>query len=69
MIHEAAHACGIPRLSMFARCCGRRYNQFGDHPDDYLTYIADGRMHAIPSRRHLVEPGLDRHRSVLVWKR
>jgi hypothetical protein len=26
---------------------GERVSQFGDHPDGYLTYTADGRMHAI----------------------
>ena len=26
---------------------GERSNQFGEHPDGYLTYAADGRMHAI----------------------
>ena len=35
---------------------GERSNQFGDHPDGYLTYTGDGRMHAILIMDHRAAP-------------
>jgi Lipocalin-like domain len=41
---------GTWRLQSFVRevaATGQRYNEFGEHPDGYISYLPDGRMHAI----------------------
>src|SRR5882672_6149998 len=41
---------GTWRLQSFVRevtATGQRYNEFGEHPDGYVSYLPDGRMHAI----------------------
>ena len=35
---------------------GERYNQFGDNPDGYIGYSADGRMYAIFMRNDRIPP-------------
>jgi hypothetical protein len=41
---------GTWRLKSFVceiSATGQRYDEFGEHPDGYITYLPDGRMHAI----------------------
>jgi Lipocalin-like domain len=41
---------GTWRLQSFVRevaATGQRYNEFGQHPEGYISYLPDGRMHAI----------------------
>jgi hypothetical protein len=41
---------GTWRLKSFVRevaATGQRYDEFGEHPDGYISYLPDGRMHAI----------------------
>jgi hypothetical protein len=40
---------GTWRLQSFVRevTTGQRYNEFGEHPDGYISYLPDGRMHAM----------------------
>ena len=35
---------------------GERGNQFGEHPDGYLSYSTDGRMYAIGTRDNRIKP-------------
>jgi hypothetical protein len=41
---------GTWKIQSFVRevvATGERYNEFGDHPDGYISYLPDGRMHAM----------------------
>ena len=41
---------GTWRIESFTRevtATGQRYNEFGDNPGGYISYLADGRMHAM----------------------
>ena len=47
---ESNQLLGTWKLKSFVRevaATGERYNQMGEHPDEYLTYAADGRMLAV----------------------
>jgi Lipocalin-like domain len=35
---------------------GERADQFGEHPDGYISYSADGRMYAIGTRDNRIKP-------------
>jgi hypothetical protein len=50
---------GTWKLKAFVRevtATGERINQFGEHPDGYLSYSADGRMYAIATSDNRVKP-------------
>jgi hypothetical protein len=36
---------------------GKRYNEFGERPDGYVTYLPDGRMHGILTIDDRMRPG------------
>jgi hypothetical protein len=50
---------GTWKLKSFVRevlPTGERYNQFGEHPDGYLSYSPDGRMYAILTWDNRIKP-------------
>ena len=50
---------GTWKLKTFVRevlATGEKYNLFGEHPDGYLSYAADGRMYAIGTADNRVKP-------------
>jgi hypothetical protein len=50
---------GTWKLKSFARevfATGEKINPFGEHPDGYLSYSADGRMYAIVTLENRVKP-------------
>ena len=51
---------GTWRLQSFVReviATGQRYNEFGEKPDGYISYLPDGRMHAILTIDDRMRPG------------
>ncbi len=60
MIAQMANlVIGTWKLQSYVRevaATGARYNQFGENPDGYLGYSADGRMYAIFTRHDRVTP-------------
>ena len=51
---------GTWRLQSFVReviATARRYNEFGEKPDGYISYLPDGRMHAILTIDDRMRPG------------
>ena len=51
---------GTWRLQSFMReviATGQRYNEFGEKPDGYISYLPDGRMHAILTIDDRMKPG------------
>ena len=50
---------GTWKLKSFVRevtATGEKYNQMGEHPNGYLSYSADGRMHAILTMDNRIKP-------------
>ena len=59
MKSNAAKVFGTWKLRSYVReviATGERHNQFGDAPDGYLGYAADGRMDAIFTRGDRIMP-------------
>jgi hypothetical protein len=51
---------GTWRLQSFVReviATGQRYNEFGERPDGYISYLPEGRMHAILTIDDRMRPG------------
>ena len=50
---------GIWKIQSFVRevvGTGQRYNEFGERPDGYISYLPDGRMHAMLVADNRVKP-------------
>jgi hypothetical protein len=50
---------GTWKIQSFVRevvATGERYNEFGDKPDGYISYLPDGRMHAMLVADNRVKP-------------
>jgi hypothetical protein len=50
---------GTWKIQSFVReviATGQRYNEFGDKPDGYISYLADGRMYAMLVADNRVKP-------------
>jgi hypothetical protein len=59
MTHNAEAVLGTWKLRSYEReetATGRRHDQFGERPDGYLGYAADGRMYAIFIRQDRAAP-------------